>query len=212
MEKSKPLEILLVVSLVVFLAAMLPLGAGKRVVLTDAEAATLTFICEEEKLAKEVYETYFAVWGSTIFEKISESETNHLATMQKMMAKFGLPDPTLTEGFGEFDNDELQSLFLSMTEPLPDSALEGYWVGGLIEETDIRDITEAIEQLEAGSDSEPLLNAYGNLLRGSRNHLRAFARNIEAAGEVYVAQVLDQETVDAILDSGTERGPYKNKK
>ena len=42
---------------------------------------------------------------------------------------------------------------------------------------------------------------YGNLLAGSKNHLRAYVRNIEKQiGEGnYTAQVLTQEQVDDIL-------------
>jgi hypothetical protein len=41
---------------------------------------------------------------------------------------------------------------------------------------------------------------YSNLLNGSDNHLRAFASNITAiTGQPYVAQVVSQDVVDAIL-------------
>jgi hypothetical protein len=39
----------------------------------------------------------------------------------------------------------------------------------------------------------------------SRNHLRAFARQIESLGVVYSAQILSQEDVDSIIDTPMER-------
>jgi len=49
------------------------------------------------------------------------------------------------------------------------------------------------------TDEAPLDNAYGNLQSGSRNHLRTFVAHIEALGEDYVAQIMSQEEVDAIV-------------
>jgi hypothetical protein len=82
------------------------------------------------------------------------------------------------------------------------SELEALKVGAFIEEVDMRDIQAAIEN----SDHADIVQTYENLLRGSRNHLRAFVRTIESLGAVYEAQVLPQTEVDAIVDSPTERG------
>jgi hypothetical protein len=44
-----------------------------------------------------------------------------------------------------------------------------------------------------------IIAAYENLLAGSENHLRAFVGQIENLGVEYVAQVMDQSEVNAIL-------------
>ncbi|MGB1477371.1 MAG: DUF2202 domain-containing protein [Marinobacter salsuginis] len=41
--------------------------------------------------------------------------------------------------------------------------------------------------------------AYSNLLDGSKSHLKAFVKVIEAQGLTYEAQVLDPEEVELIL-------------
>jgi hypothetical protein len=52
---------------------------------------------------------------------------------------------------------------------------------------------------------------YATLLCGSRNHLRAFAQNIETlTTKPYVAQLLSQEEVDAIIDTPMEKCNSKN--
>jgi hypothetical protein len=77
------------------------------------------------------------------------------------------------------------------------SALDALLVGGIIEETDVEDIVAAISR----TNKTDIKKVYTNLLNGSYNHLRAFARQIEAlTGEPYVAQVISQEEVDAILN------------
>ena len=47
-----------------------------------------------------------------------------------------------------------------------------------------------------------------NLMKGSRNHLRAFVGELELLGTSYVAQFLSQDEVDAIVNSERETGPY----
>ena len=113
----------------------------------------------------------------------------------------GLPDPAKPE-IGAFKNAEIQALYDELMDRGETSYLEALWVGGLIEEVDIEDLDNAI----AASNHADLAQVYGNLLRGSRNHLRAFASTIERQGVVYEAQHLDQEIVDAIIDSPMERG------
>ena len=44
-----------------------------------------------------------------------------------------------------------------------------------------------------------LLNAYQNLLEGSKNHLRAYVKNLAAQGFAYAPQYISQELYDAIM-------------
>jgi hypothetical protein len=204
------------------LAALVCLGLcfspaiAKRVPLSQDEILTLTYICEEEKLAKEVYEFYFSVWPLAVFENIAKAEAKHLASVQKMLLKYNLPDPTLEAEVGEFTDPNLQDAYNWMTD-LDEIAViwdpqdagdevDAFWVGGLIEETDIVDIEDAIANLI--SNSPPLLNVYENLLRGSGNHLRAFVRNLEVDGIFYTPQVLTQEEFDEIVNpEGARKAP-----
>jgi hypothetical protein len=80
--------------------------------------------------------------------------------------------------------------------------LEALKVGAFIEETDIADLQKAM----AGTSRPDILMVYDNLMRGSRNHLRAFAGQIEMQGVAYTAQAMPQAEVDAIINSPNERG------
>ena len=78
-------------------------------------------------------------------------------------------------------------------------------VGAWVEETDIRDINT--HKSHVSVNHPDIISSYENLLCGSRNHLRAFAKQIESrTGSTYVTQVpeLDAE-VQAILSSDKER-------
>lgn len=76
-------------------------------------------------------------------------------------------------------------------------------MGAAIEELDIVDITAEEAKIENNDD---IALVYANLKKGSRNHLRAFYRNIIRAGGSYTPQYLTQAEFDVIVNSDFERG------
>jgi hypothetical protein len=174
-------------------------GPGARQdggVLDAAEAAALIYMREEEKLARDVYLGLHELWGSLVFANIADSEQRHMDALARMLDLYGLEDPVVDDTVGVFSNEDLGDWYVDLMARGDDSLLEAYMVGGYIEEMDIRDLRAAI----AITDEPPLLGAYNNLLAGSRNHLRAFVAHVTALGVDYVAQVLDQADVDAIVE------------
>ena len=170
--------------------------------LTALEAENLTFMREEEKLARDVYLTMYEAWGLNIFSNIAASEQTHTDAVAEMLAKYQLPDPVVDDRVGIFVNQELATLYDTLLTSGYLSSLDALKVGALIEEVDMVDLKRAIED----TDNEDIQVLYENLLSGSRNHLRAFVGLIEDQGVVYEAQFLTQEEVDAIVDSPIERG------
>jgi hypothetical protein len=163
-------------------------------VLTETEAADLLFMREEEKLARDVYISMYEEYGLRVFNNISKAEQRHMDALLALLNTYGLEDPIL--GFGEFANPELQELYDTLIAQGLESKLDALMVGALIEEVDMKDIVDAIER----TNKTDIQSTYGNLLRGSQYHLRAFVRNIENfSGETYEAQWLTQEEVDAFL-------------
>ncbi len=162
--------------------------------LTEAEAADLLFMREEEKLARDVYISMYREYGLRVFRNIPRAEQRHMDAILGLLETYGLEDPIL--GFGEFANPELQELYDTLVAKGLESRLDALMVGALIEEVDMEDLVDAIER----TDKADIQTVYGNLLAGSENHLRAFVRNIEAlTGETYQAQWITQEEVDEIL-------------
>ncbi len=85
-------------------------GRGVRVQpLSVDEAATLTFMREEEKVARDVYLNMAARWALPPFANIAKSEQQHMDAIKAKLDKYGLPDPALAE-MGAFRNAELQDL------------------------------------------------------------------------------------------------------
>lgn len=143
-------------------------------VLTEAEAADLLFMREEEKLAHDVYVVLYQTWGLTVFDNISASEQKHTDAVLRLINSYGLEDPA--KGFGEFTDLGLQQLFIDLVAQGTQTKLAALEVGVAIEEKDIDDIVEASNR----TDQADIIKVYGNLLAGSHNHLAAFLRNIEA--------------------------------
>lgn len=170
--------------------------------LSDEEVSSLTFMREEEKLARDVYRVMFDEWENPIFYNISQSEQQHMDTMKSLLDKYGLADPVIDDSTGAFVDHELDELYTTLIDDGLVGPAEALRVGALIEEVDIEDIQIAIE----AATHADLIRAYENLMRGSRNHLRAFVGQIESQGVEYEAVVLDQDVVDAIVDSPVERG------
>lgn len=160
---------------------------------------------EEEKLARDVYASLYPLWNATLFTNISSSEQEHFEAVGALLDRYRLDDPALQDLPGVFQKPGLQELYDQLMERGAGSMLAALRVGALIEETDMVDIVEAM----AETDQADILDVYDNLLRGSRNHLRAFVDAIEAQGVPYTAQVLPQDEVDAIVDSPMERGGKK---
>ena len=169
-------------------------SSGSLESLSDAERAGIRYMREEEKLARDVYLTFYEEWGLTIFDRIANSEQRHTDVIKNLIDKYGLDDP-YRDAIGSFTNDELQSLYDSLVARGRESPTEALIVGGLIEETDIVDIQEFIDQ----TDNDDIITVYSNLIESSENHLSAFVDVLAKRGIDYEPQVLSQETYDRIV-------------
>ncbi|MEK8016069.1 MAG: DUF2202 domain-containing protein [Candidatus Parabeggiatoa sp.] len=163
--------------------------------ISEAEITTLSFMREEEKMARDVYITLYEVWQTPIFANISKAEQQHMDQIKLLLDSYELPDPAFEET-GVFTNPDIQALYDSLVERGRTSQIEGLQVGALIEEVDIADLQNALAETE----NPALETIYTNLMNGSYNHLRGFVRNIEYLDYAYQAQHLSQEEVDDILN------------
>jgi hypothetical protein len=170
--------------------------------LSAVEAENLAFMREEEKLARDVYLYLFDVWGQWVFENIAVGEQQHMDAVGILLEKYSLADPAAGNAAGVFTNQVLQNLYDSLTEQGSMSILDAMYVGATIEDMDINDL----EGILSETDKPDFINVCENLMKGSRNHLRAFVGQIELLGQTYDAQYLTQVEVDAILDDPRENG------
>ena len=170
---------------------------------SDAEVQGLIFMREEEKLARDVYLYLYDLWGQRVFNNISGSEQMHTDAIKYLLEKYNIDDPMVVDSLGVFKNQNLQDLYNTLTTQGKDSLVAALKVGALIEEVDIRDLQNELDQ---NVDNQDIQYVYENLMRGSRNHLRAFVSNLSANGVTYSPQILSEEDYLAIINSPMERG------
>lgn len=193
--KAAMISILATTSAVVSLVSTPAFAATSTVTaLSTSEAKTLTYMREEEKVARDVYSNMYQLWRAAVFNNIASSEQQHMDTMKKMLDKYGLPDPALPT-VGAFSDPGLQSLYNTLLAAGSKSYIDGLKVGATIEEVDMVDIQRAID----GTTHTDLKTAYQNLMEGSKNHLRAFVSTLQAQGVSYTPQFISQELFDAIM-------------
>ena len=173
--------------------------------LSAAETVDLRFMREEEKLARDVYLQLYEQWATPQFANVASSEQSHMDAMLRLLRRYQLADPAAGTITGEFYDDSLQALHDNLIALGSTSELAALRVGGFIEEADMQDIVAAIDR----SQHADIDQTYARLLCGSRNHLRAYAAQVRLiSGAAYLAQILEQREVDAIIFTATERcGP-----
>jgi|TARA_R100001377_G_scaffold78752_1_gene56631 hypothetical protein len=146
---------------------------GQNTSLSDEVIKDMKYMVEEEKLARDVYEFLDNTWNIRVFNNIKQSEQRHMEMMESLLGTNNV-EYELSEENGVFFNEELQKMYNELIEKGSKSKYDALEVGKLIEVTDIKDLTEAIEN----TNDSKLITVYTNLLKASQNHLKAFERQL----------------------------------
>jgi hypothetical protein len=170
--------------------------------LNSTELTSLSFMREEEKLARDVYITLYNKWGVNIFTNISNSEQTHMESVLLLLNKYSLTDPVGSNVVGVFSNSILQNLYTQLVAQGNISILDAYKVGATIEDLDIFDLKTALIDI----DNQDIRLVYDNLTKGSRNHMRSFYKSILNVGGTYTPLYITQAEFDAIINSAMETG------
>ena len=170
--------------------------------LNEYEINGLILMREEEKLARDVYKFLGAKWNMRIFENIANSEQTHTNAIKTLLDKYGIEDPVKNNEIGVFTSLELKNLYENLIKQGSNSLLDALIIGATVEDLDIKDLNE----LSNNTDKEDILIVYNNLNRGSRNHLRAFVKQINKDGENYLPKYITQTEFDNIISSQQEKG------
>lgn len=140
--------------------------------LTAADAAGLTLMREEEKLARDVYTVFGDTYNVRAFDNIARSESRHMAALKRLMDIYSIPDPVGADVPGVFKDPAFTQLYEDLTAQGQQSLAGALRAGITIEQKDIDDLEARI----AATDRADLKAVYGNLLQGSENHLRTYTR------------------------------------
>lgn len=138
--------------------------------LDEATSDTLQHMALDEKLAHDVYTTLAKLYEAPAFTMIAASEATHLEAIQGLLDRYGVEDPTLGSGVGEFSDPAFQALYDDLVAAGSASLEAAAGVGVTIEEIDIADLQAAID----AAPTSDIARVYGNLLAASESHLEAF--------------------------------------
>jgi len=178
--------------------AVLPVGT-----VSEDEAAALVYLREEEKLARDVYTTLGAKWDRRVFSNIAGAEQRHMDLVKALLDRYEIEDPVTDDTAGSFTNPGLRKLYTELVASGESSLEQVLLAGATIEDKDIFDLYALIES----SDNADVKLVANNLVKGSRNHLRAYAKNLSKQGaDAFKAQHLEQSVFDEIASSEWERG------
>lgn len=171
------------------------------IVLEETEITVLVAVKEEEKLARDVYTALSDKWDNQIFIKISEAENTHMNAIIQLL-QYSSPENTAIGAPGEFSNPVMTQLYDNLVIKGSLSEEEALKVGALIEEMDISDIVADEDEVT----NENIILVFENLMKGSRNHLRAFTRQLTSLGITYTPVYLSLEEYSLIINSPVEKG------
>jgi hypothetical protein len=189
MKKFSSITALLLLSLTGF--------TQQHVTLNQQEKDAISYLREEEKLARDVYDSMYAKWQVNPFGNIRHSEQNHMDRMQTLIRSYNLTDPILStnDKKGAFTNTTLQSLYNELVTTGSRSLNAALKVGAKIEELDINDLEERVKQTK----QLHIITTYNALKMASENHLRAFVRRLKVLGENYEPIMLNKLQFEKII-------------
>jgi len=170
--------------------------------ISEEEKEGLIEMREEEKLARDVYLTLYNKWKLQIFKNIAESEQTHTDSVKYLLDRYGIPDLVKSDEIGKFSNPKFEQLYKDLVEKGSKSEVDALMVGATIEDLDIADLEHWLSK----TDNEDIKFVYENLMKGSRNHLRAFIRMLNNYGANYSPQYISKEEYEQIINSQMERG------
>ena len=173
---------------------------------SDDELEILLHMKEEEKLAGDVYTFLYELWGTPVFLNISKAEETHKNAVLYLIEAYG-DEYTLTGEAGVFENPDFQALYSQLVQKGSESLEAAMETGALIEEMDIKDLEEALTVVE----NENIKIVFENLLRGSRNHLRACNSQLNNLVVTYAPVYISQESFDQIVSTPNETGSGNQK-
>ena len=144
--------------------------------LTPKEKKALTYMYQEEKLAKDVYYVLGKMYPDVRTFNIYKSETIHERSVANVLRHYNIPLPVRSSVVGKFKNPELQKLYDELIAKGKKSKIDAIEVGIMVEVTDVEDLDKYLKE----ATSPDVIALFKFLRAGSYNHYNAFNRALIA--------------------------------
>lgn len=173
----------------------------QNIPLTPAETASILYMREEEKLARDIYSVFHEFWSTeprSIFSNIAQSEQRHGDALNTLITHYKLPNPVIAT-IGKFTEPKLQNLYQQLLIAGQSSITAALEVGAALEEIDITDLNTMLQH----SENPNIQAVYQELLRGSHDHLRAFVHQLQLHHISYPPKTLQPTEFNKIIQEIT---------
>jgi hypothetical protein len=147
-----------------------PAITAEKGTLTEQQKATLVAMTQEEKVAHDLYTAFAGKYDAVVFDRIAAAETRHLAAVRSLLTRYGVADPTAGKPAGQFSDTAVQATHDKLLAQGQAGQAAALQVGVTVEQTDIADLTAALDGLSAPDVTQ----VYTQLRAASRHHLAAF--------------------------------------
>jgi len=138
--------------------------------LAQQETYWITYLREEEKAARDIYDILGNKWKVPILQNISAIEQKHMDAIKTLLDAYGVTDPVGNNAPGAFTNSELQKLYNDLKAQGSSSKADALKVGVLVEQTNIGHLNQAL----SSANHDLIKSVYTVLLSQSGIHQRAF--------------------------------------
>ena len=168
---------------------MQPKSVRNSNLLTEKEISTITNLIGKEKIARDVYENFYAQYKNNLFGNIAKRKQKHIDIWKNILAKQNIlveENETLAE------TETLKNQFISEgTDEL--SALK---TAVKIEELNFNDI----DIVRRNSHKKEILEATKGIECGTRNHLLVFYQDLKNKGGKYTHQYISGKQFNNIVN------------
>ncbi|HGZ69904.1 MAG TPA: DUF2202 domain-containing protein [Nitratifractor sp.] len=168
--------------------------AAPKSTLSQPLKDSITYMYNEEKLAKDIYLDVYAIQNVQQLNNIaSKSEVKHEEAVDKIAKKYNLdlttypntdiPYEIAIKGYnsGEYSVPKITSLYNTLYEKGIQSKKDALEVGCIVEVTDINDLNTYISQSIA-SNADDVTTVFNFLRDGSYKHYWAFDKGLKNMG------------------------------
>ncbi len=142
--------------------------------LSPEEAEGIILMRQEEKVARDVYTVLGQTWDLSIFENIAAAEQKHMDAVKRLIDRYSLEDPIVSDEIGVFSNPVFQQMFDDFTAQGQISVPEAFLAGQTIEQQEIAALENQLDFV----DNTDLIQVYTKLKAASEKHYNAFLIHI----------------------------------
>ena len=162
--------------------------------LKDDQKYALTYMWNEERLAKDIYLALNSLYPATAFENIAKSETKHIQAVERLIEKYDVNVENIIDyanGYlatqlntavpGSYGVDSVQKSYDELYAKGEKSKIDALQVGCVVEVTDIDDLENYIAVAQQ-TNATDLVSTFENLKSASYKHYWSFDKALKAEG------------------------------